>query len=1468
MCNVELLTEKRNIRCRGLELRMSNKVELNFVMRSVSLVFAILSGCIIALFPHMLHAQDTLLPTSVDNHTAGLVGQFRQLDISKEQLGVDNATTQSKCNTAGGEILIFEGSAQTNVSVKLEQVQVVAPSSGGVCGLSGKLRIQLPGNNIVTTIRGDVDTRNQFISSHVGTFDLNIGGITLRTESPKVFPDKVVLHVSSLRMPDALGGDTIPMLLIPRIDADNGLLITTSATENLSNVGVQSFGLPDIALDAIGIGGIKAELFSEADGYKLLAEGSLQLPKLENKGKHKDEDGQEIGISAKLAIFLNAQREMVIQFHTPEGAESQPFEISESELFVPADVTAPDGCYFGDVCLSEVGVGFGFNPGIPIPTGKVWVVWITGVRGSITLTAHDTAINLGLTLATSKLQLPVIGPAVTVDGDARLQLAPEFGASLKAALTVFILRVAESEVEYYASSGFRASLGMVGGAPGVPIPIRYEGELRVWGSSNSNYLYSNGPVFVTASGRAGYFIKEGEIYSSCSWIPCGVRWCRKWWGSYPCGVNWCYRCISVPPNELWLGGGTADLGRFKGDIWGIKGAVHFWNYSTGVFFNLTNGNLTLGNVSGYVLDAPNVLSAAMARQGEVASFGVTQLGGQSLTLNATLMQKDTLLIQTPVGLNNRSPRELSAMREALVSIDQLYGDEKVSAAATLDVITSTQVLTQTDTIFTISVTEPLTPSLILPNNDNVPFALRGAEITPDNYADFAPDLMVSYQEVYTYTDAAAAEETRWRIVAATLTPMTLTVQVDGATIGGAVVHESNYMTITPGAHVVTVQPIEPVGASIQIPIDVITGTDTSVMVYFDATHQLTSTILRDSRTPPSTHGKGLVRFINLLDNRSGTLSLYADGKLVGATEAGNASAYVEMSTGTYAAEVRDANNSLILTGTLILEEGDHRSLIATSESLDHVRSVGMVESLDLLADVIHEAVTEKSFSIDQAPIGSWQVKLTGNVTSQTWALAVLNATNPPVLSEFTAQQRIDNPHTVDVTFKLQSDYSPAKATFFVAHAPITLTATMTNADGTVTTEEIANFHGEEVEAIEITDTAELNGSKNVEHVISLSYLPSGDYYLWVQIEDGVNPAVNQYATSPMQMRATQDRQVRIAATDFDQRVQFEGATSIRIDHTSSFAGHFSTGVITPELHVEIYQWLTQPDVCDPPQNDTDCRQDQDGAWGKWVLDNYYPLYFEWEPSTHPDADEYVLEITPIESPSITSTQRITVGNTLYEMYDDENNYLGIVGYSGWPGVFPDSTYQVRVGVIDNETDRIDWSPTVTTVVPLGSIELQAPAETVTASAGVASVITKTISLHMSQDLFYDASIELLLWNLPLGLDVNFVDDDIAAYLNDDYKADYVVSPRSRLVPAVPQANSPKRTATVTRLQADGSPTIEARLRSSIFSETIPIEIEIGPDVPAGSYMLPIRAIAGPLVSDTVLRLQVGDAGIYLPLLTK
>lgn len=1357
---------------------------------------------------------------------------------------------QAKCDTPPGGTIELIRPAAANVIVRVALEYVQNTPEGSSCFLRGQLRIGLPGNDITAIAEGRVDAWDNFYSTSIGEINVNIAGLTLHSRAPKINGSVMTLGQPEFILPGGLGGGSNVVLVSPKITAD-GLRFSDEVVSGVlrNTLDLPAFKIPN----GIQLVGLNGDLISEADGFKISVTGRIWIPymKLDASGGPPPAVGSapssgSVGITASFSIFINAAGNQVITFNSLPDTRSTP--ISVNQVIAPNSPTATDSCFFGPACLSAVSLDLNYRPGINLDGGYAGgTIWLVGVRGSITLLPHDTQVTIGVTIETSTLTIPLLGAALRVDGDAALRFAPELAFSIRAALRFFILEVAEAQVEYSASRGFYARIGGVNTNLAF---MRYEGEIRVWGSGQNYYGYSGGPVYVAGSGRAGWYLNRGQIFESCTDLPCGLITCyhETWiwffgWHlsrfPYLCGINYCRTCVAIPPERWWLAGGAADIGRFKGGLWGMKGSVSFLFYSTGVFLDLTTGQFAVGDVSGYVLDSPTAARAIERWRAERS--GMVFAESNPPDPRFTVMDEQTLLIKAPVGTYESTPQAMSAMRYAYAAIGQ--------PRAVTDAITTTHIITQTDTGFSINSMKPLAMSLITPNDASLPPQQQGVEISKDNYESFAPELKIAYTENLTYTKEVDADIARWRYMSASLKSVTVTVQLDGQTILPNVISYAGYISVTRGSHLFTITPENPAhGPAIQVPVEIITGTDNTLLT-FDTNGALAAKVLNDNRKQPSELGRGNVRFVNVASTSNEPLDLYLNNQLlVGDLTPNQLSAYVELPAGDYLVDLRDNNGTSILTNTLTLVAGDHYSVIASDETLETNEGPKTLLAPVVMREVTTPEETEYKYIIDQAPVGDWQVKLTGSITETGWTLAVFNAANPPIISDFVVDAT--NIEAVEMKLALKSDYAPTSLTFFVTEGPITTTATITNTDGTVTTEDVPNFHGEVLDTITVTERSEIDGSTPLVFEADLSFLESGDYYIWVQVEDGVSPSVNQYASLASMARAYGPRTVRVADADFDVDVQVAGAAAIHVDHTADFENHFVTTVITPELHVELYQWDNT--LCPQPQEDEECKQ-IDGEWGKWVFSDYFPLYNEWTPSLHPDTDGYVVKIEPVAAPEILATETFTVGDSVYEVYDDKGNFTGVVGYHGWSDAYPDASYRVSVGAMDYETDKIAWSQATMINIPLGTLDIDPASARLTMEPG-GSIVTNLL-LDMSEDLFYDVDVTIDLENLPPGLEFEFVDEE------GDVHASRQISPRGRLAPGAGD-QAVRGWYAVARLQANGQPT--ARATQAPFAEEVAVRVTVEESVEEGTYRVPVVATAGPVEVRTEWIVQVGDAQLQLP----
>jgi hypothetical protein len=1368
-------------------------------------------------------------------------GPTAELDVS--------AAAPSLCS--GGAITLID---EDETKITLEGVSVSGASSEG-CNVSGTMRIELPGNNVTATTQGRIDRYNYFYSSSIGPVKFNIAGLTLSSQWNEFKKDTFRLMSPYLGAPKALGGGSIPLMKPPTITEEGLEFEDGVSTDPINMARDAGLKIPELKLEnGITLGGLSGSLKINSTGFGISASGQFGIPGLKaplTKGKN------DCYIKANFEIFVNGAGTMVIKVEPPDKPEPVEIALPGPQTSDAISCDERGNCPLNlPICLSQVGLGMGCTPGIPldaVPAKGPPVIFLTEVSGQITLRQDDVSIDLGVTIATSTAQF--LGqPALSVEGNARLKVYPELEVALQAALKAWILEAASASAKYSASGGLEVSATIRD--PNFPL-WRYEGTIRVWGTGPSNYLYSTGKVNVTGSGRSWLGLKQGEIFNQCIQVPCGIQYCTStvwyyWWGwhsyqaTYPCGTNWCNSCITVPPYEIWLAGMGSDFGNFVGDLVGLKGYVKFWEYTTGFFVNFQNGKLAFGDVSQYQLVRSDEAMQAKQRW-DAVQRGEIPAGKANLDPRFSFPSDGSIIV---------SAANIAAKGEDPAKSSPLWATyDGVGARDVRDAITTTNVISKTDTAFTVSASEAITVSLITPP-DMVPAAFAGVEITPDNYTTFSPTLKIAYREYLTFT-TSAKDQTRWRYMTASLDPALdlVDVKLDGQPVFANVDSSTGYTPISVGSHTVEIVPSGQSAPVLVATLNVVAGTDYTVLTLNGAAGTETW-VVTDNNQPPASLDQGKVRVVNLVSNVASTVDVKLNALVLGDNLAAkNTGPYQQVAPGEYMVEVLDAsNNTQIMTSSLVIDKGSIYTIVASDRISETVLPDGSHPTditLFGLQDAMYPAMTQREYIVDQAPIGDWQVKLTGPVTETGWTLAVFGPPNPPIISNLTVDPT--NLAATNVAMYLQSDHAPTRLTFFVTQAPITQTVTITDNEGIPSTSDIPYFSGEAVDAIAITHRSLLDGSQMIIHQVDLSYLESGEYYLWVQVEDGVSPAVNQYAALSLMAGTFGARTVNVAAAEFQPRTLTDGAGKILVDQTDWFEGHFAKSQITPELHVEVWDW----EPCAPPIA-SDCEQVED-EWGRWVFSDYMPLYYKWDPSYHPDVDGYIVYIDALDSDLVTSTQVFTVGDSIYQFYDDNNQPTGDpVGAYGWREVFPDETYSIVVGAYDQDTGRVDKSAPVKVTVPLGTLDLTSLSPLVWVKPGGSG--NGQLHITLSEDLFYDADLVMDLENFPPGLDANFVGD------SGQTANSALVSPRGRLAPLDATRAQTKISIKTPRI-AEGAPS--ARAARADYQEDIGIVVTALAEVPYGSYTLPFVATSGPISRTAEITIFVGDdMPHYLPIISK
>lgn len=851
----------------------------------------------------------------------------------------------------GGAITLVSGDAILTIPNP-----TITNASNYGCQVSGALRIQLAGNDVGNIpITGRVDAYDAFTSTAIGAFNLQIAGLTLKAITSS-FGDEA-LHITEprIRIPDSWGGleatipktftiDTEGMSLIsfglPDIKAKDMTLKLSGALGTFSNgykiTAAGELSLPDIGKTQDCSISVSVTLYVNALGHTVmeletpepgrsaplaaralgaaptiraalapaampLASSYLPLP--DDLPEHvlaqlrTEEPAEGVAPAAPTAAAPTAADAATPLLNTSLGAASTPILSASIEApapsleaylnpfqALPADAGATAG-WDGLELTAEAQCG----KGIPIGTTGFE---LTRVYGELVLLPNDQHIALEVTFESSLKVFDL--SAVTVDGRTEIGWVPEFAFSLSGTVTLLsMFEVGGAEISVSESDGLRLRAWWNG------VFIRGDFAIHAWLTTTrscaawNTICYDHYPLDPTCTTTCGGWntstkfhftgsvscqvgVAKGGLWSGRTIpYPCHCRWCKKWFIYYPC-CKWCWVSMYMPPVDLWLAGAKAQFGEFTGDRWGLKGIVTFLGFSLGFYVDHT-GDVDFGDVSGYrLVDAQQLRAALAAWRAAVLANGPEAAFAGDDTFTFLPDDKTLVHFNLPMAETYRQP----------ISVQ--------------DVITHAQVISQTDTMFSVKANVPLAVSLISPD---------GVEITPENYDDYPGGYTVAYSQTVTVDDLSAPgpapDRSRWRFIPTSNVAalQAVDVQLDATQVFTNVSVDDEqlqpYVAIAPGIHTVAVHPAGGGVPELSIPFEVITGTDYTVLLAgYDSPELL---VLGDDNSKPITN-TGRVRVVNVASGM-GALDVTLDGLSYQNVAYGQASSYQIAATGAYSVTV-------------------------------------------------------------------------------------------------------------------------------------------------------------------------------------------------------------------------------------------------------------------------------------------------------------------------------------------------------------------------------------------------------------------------------------------------------------------------------------------------------------------------------------------------------------------------------------
>ena len=1188
--------------------------------------------------------------------------------------------------------LIERTSSQASKRVLVEIKNVtISNKQAKSCDVSGKMSVTTNGETATNIdFSGRVNERNQFATSTVDDFEIGVAGLTLEANSVEVEyrSDQARLHITepSLTMPREFGGLTV------------NLAVPTTITEGGIQFGVGTISLPTIKTSSGFELSVSGSLVTVGDGFRIEADGSLGLPGIQKKSLSKSK--QTCTIAAGVTIFVDALGQTVMmvaagsEYHGPGSIAPT---VTNAELMRLAALDTPASADAADkVRLGAVRAEASCDPGLAIGTTGLF---LTGLGGEVTLTPGEEQVDVNVVVEAGK-SLPVLGPLIALDGEMSLQPRP-FELDLGGTLNVLVLEMAKADASVR-TNGFRARVKTV----------QIFGIVPVTSNISVAAFTRRGQFIFTGSGRVAIEVTKGMFGESCTDL--------GFLGE---------ACIDLPPFGLGtLAAARAEVGQFTNNLFGIKGVVTVLGLSQG-FFVTERGDFTVRNVDSFKLVKGPFIAAAYAAWQEAVAAGadVSAASVDGLTFFPATDGKRGVLIDTPLYRQSVDPSQ-------------------VAAAGATDIISQVNLIRNGDVNFRLLATEPLDFTLITPG---------GQEVTPANYQDAGTlGYDIEYTDYVTYapveTDAIppAAEETDEDYVAATeddddyprlrITPLSyeavfteLDFKVDGGTIYFGLGPEDAVwlkpLPLPAGTHTVELVRSGTNDVVLSGQVELEPGTSYNLVTVGGPSAGLG--VLVTDTAAPDTLGKAKVRFFN---GANTTLTMLVNGTAT----ADNMGYYtlsdvVEVDAGPSTIELRFSGDNSAASEVLSVDlaNGGVYTFFGTDD-VDNLSSGFAVRMLQQ-EDALYTPLYWRSYAVDQALFNeNWQVKLVGDTDNADYEVAVEGVPSPPILGSVTVDA--SNLAKTQVSWQLTADRNPTTVRVYTTAEEISASFTITNADGTLDTEEIPLYQGDPVAEFVITDLNELGGQL-VTKEIDLSGLESGTHHVWVRADDGVNPPATTYAAFTGVMAsgvpsAYGVNAVRLAQNGYRAMAEVADAAAIVVDQSATFPQDW-TATITP-----IFDAVTNS------------------------------VEVEWEISRHPDVDTYRLLYgnTPLAP-----TQVFTVGGALNPL-DDEGEFAETeVGYVTLRNIVPDTPYYISIEAIDSESGRTVRSEEVEFTAASTPFSLTtANPVTVINPGGTAMV---PVTLDADGELFFpNVWLSANLGEAPLGISARFVDDtDGVMELNDE-----------------------------------------------------------------------------------------------------
>lgn len=1153
-------------------------------------------------------------------------------------------------------------------TVAINNVQVSNNSTTG-CNLTGVMSITIRGTTISNLgFIGQVDQNNRLKSSSIDDFSYVVGGL-------EMYANDVAIQYHGSK----------PRLAVrdPRLQVPSAWRVPGAPSISLKNqygqinqVVITNYGLdmggtfqiPTIKTTNGLSLELKGSLQSVDGGYEIAADGKISIPNIGKKSTRRAQKGQTCSINAGVTLFVANGANMM---SITEHPATQVNPINDLEAV-------------NSLSLRRVTAGFECSQGIPIAnTG----LYLTALQGTIELYPTYENVSVNMTIK-DKAEI------IEVEGGLTLQWAPAFEIGLRGSLEILSYEMA------------RASATVTERSFSVNLTIKQSlldlnFEVNAWVDRYNKFHF-------TGSGTLSVDLSEGAIWEECGSVPypsCSGDWPWEW----ECTIKYSNVCISIPPVDFGktkLAG--AKFGEFTNRKYGATGYVTIAGVDYGVYAD-EEGEIVFGDVSNYhLVSGPRLMQARAAQRAWQASGEANPLYRGSMPYSDEFSFPDdkTVILNAPIGL---------AFTEEGMAPTQRGPN----------VIEPVDLLADTDVAFSLISDGYLDFSIITP---------EGTKINGNN-ADVQTDYTVRREQLVTYVgqdgNEANADLGRVRVVLATQSSSydKVDVRIDGALTWDQLSNQNptgfTYVEVVTGTHTVEMLAAGTNTVLDEITIDVAAGEDITLMDLGNTDPELF--VFADNNLPTNKPGEAKLRLVthSTLDP---TMQFHIDGEAIASgLTYGRLIDYVTIPAGLHTLELRDPLNGRLLAEKVELDAVDGATYTVMPVDFTHA---GYDMTLIYLMDELYTREIETTYYFDQATKSpDWKAEISGNVEDINFIVSVSGPTNSPILEDLMVARR--SLSDAQVSWHLTTDYNPTDVSVYITEGPITRTIVSTDTLGTVTEEVVAVYDGQRIDTYTLTDTNELDGSL-VTRDIDLSGIESGDYYIWIEANDGINPAVRGYVTSVTRARSIQPdavfgvNTVQLSRDGYSELRQLQAAAVVTLDQSATFPTDWDAAIRTE-------------------------------------LDEDNRLYVEWDANPHPDIDSYTL-LVETEINGEPTLVEIAAGGSMLDADETGELDATAIGFETLNFIEPGMTYKVRVRAEDETSDRSVVSDPVTVSFGTGDFTLKA-ADSVQVAVGRSKTVA--VQLNELSSLFYP--------NVNLTVDSTQLPRGVTAWLGIDPNQTYSLS---------------------------------------------------------------------------------------------